>query len=107
MLLDLSCQKNQVAKWNGTKWLCAADQDRVHSNTDTLAELKKSASLCADRSLIKINSEKKWLCSEDSGSKIETTRSCPQGKDSCIIQNYGHWQWRQKNIAHYNTLLLP
>ena len=60
---DLSCTTDQIAKYNGINWVCAADGD---TDTDTLGALN-----CSSGQIAKFNGSN-WACGVDADTDTDT-----------------------------------
>ena len=101
-LKDLNCASTEIVAWSNSGWTCKNDSDQYEANTDKLSELKNSPSSCSDGDIIKDPTLLSGV-DKDRGSEIELAQSCPDGEEACIINNYGHWQWRVASLAAHNS----
>jgi hypothetical protein len=62
ILANLNCSNGQVAKWDGSAWLCADDVDTTNPNTDTLAAMSCLNGQIARYSTANTN---QWVCDEE------------------------------------------
>jgi len=73
ILADLSCSSDEMAKWNGSTWICAPDDD---TDTDTVGDLN-----CGSGQVAKWNGST-WACADDDDTDTDTLGdlSCPSGQ---------------------------
>ncbi len=75
---DLSCTEDQIAKYDGTNWVCAADED---TDTDTLATLP-----CANGEVVKSDGAGGWVCAADDVTDTLVDINCVDGE---FVQKVG------------------
>ena len=66
---DLNCTSNEIAKWDGTNWVCAPDD-----NSDTLDDLN-----CTANEIAKWDGTN-WACAPDDNSDTLSDLSCANGQ---------------------------
>ena len=83
--LPVGCANDQVAKWNGAAWICAADDAGGGGGSDTLAGLN-----CSTNQLAKWNGTA-WVCAAD-----ETGgggAGCAGGRTHMQVWRDGNWPY--------------
>ncbi len=83
----LSCAANEIAKWNGSAWVCAPDVD-----TDTVGALS-----CAASQIAKWNGSA-WVCAADNDTDTDTL-----GALSCAADEIAKWDGNSWECAADET----
>ena len=92
-----SDDKKILKKNSSGEWLCVDDEDKFYPNTDKLKELS-----CEPGKIAKWNGSL-WTCATDLQEEFQAAQACPDSQDSCIVNHYGHWQWRHAAVADLNA----